>query len=240
MRDLIAQWLPLFFERDDVFEIRGLDVERPGRKVAGFVIARDIEKVAGKIAALARDGSIYFTPQKLTPNVLERSPANHLPEVTTDDAGETRPRLTHDEDVTARRFLLIDVDPHRPKEFKKHSATDAEKKAAGEVADTAKNMLRGLGFPAPLVVDSGNGFHLYFRLTPPLPGGRVSGTTDPMAALLRTLKAVFQGFDAAVDASVFNSSRIMKVPGTMARKGPNTTARPHRPSAVIEVPSDWT
>jgi hypothetical protein len=240
MRDLIAKWLPLFFDTDDVFEVRGLDIERPGRKVAGFVLARDVPKVAGKIAALVtRDGSAYFTPQKVSPAVLERSPANHLPEVTEGDDGETRPRLTHDEDVTARRFLIVDVDPVRPAAFKKHSATDAERHAAREVVTAVAACLRGEGWPAPLVVDSGNGVHLYYRLPGAQVGGKADSATDPVAMLLRVLAGKFDTAEATIDPSVYNASRIMKIPGTPARKGPNTAERPHRTSAVIEVPSDW-
>lgn len=240
MRADIAKWLPLFFEPDDVFEVRALDVDRPKQNYGGFVRGRDIDFVTSKIISLAdRGGSIYFTPQKLNPNVLERSPAGHLPRITKDDDGNAYPRLAHDEDVTARRFLLIDVDPTRPPAFKKHSATDEEKLAALDVATATNEGLQAGGWPAPLWVDSGNGYHLYYRLPDAQVGGHVKSETDPVATLLRVLKAKFDTPAAEIDASVFNAARVMKVPGTLARKGPNTTDRPHRTSAVIEVPSDW-
>lgn len=238
MNNLIAKWLPLFFGSDDVFEVRGLDVERPGRKEAGFVLASRIPAMAGAIAALAdRAGGVYFTPQKLNPEVLNRS-RHHFAEVVR-DRDQVRPKLTGDEDVTARRFLIIDIDPVRPKEFKKCCATDDEKRAAKAVADQVRQCLLGNGWPLPLVIDSGNGYHLYYRLPEPLTGGRIDSTTDPIACLLRVLKAKFDTPAAEIDSTVFNPSRVMKVPGTPSKKGPDTKDRPHRTSAVIEVPNDW-
>ncbi|QJW94730.1 hypothetical protein [Frigoriglobus tundricola] len=239
MKDLIAKWLPLFFDADDVFEVRGLDVERPGRKMAGFVLSSRIAALASKIAAIAEKASgTYFTPHRLAADVKTR-PLHHLTEVvrTGDDV---RPKLTADKDVTGRRYLIIDVDPVRPAEHKKDSATDAEKAAALDVTDRVRRYLAGQGWPAPLVVDSGNGYHLYYRLADPLPGGEVPDAgADPFAGLLRALKAKFDTANAEVDPAVFNASRIMKIPGTPARKGTHTTDRPHRTSRVLEIPHDW-
>lgn len=239
MNALIAQWLPLFFDADDVFEVRGLDVERPGRKEAGFVSVARIGAMAGAIATIAeRAGGVYFTPNKLNPTVLNRS-KHHLAEVVR-NGDVIRPKLTTDDDVTARRFLIIDVDPVRAAGFKGQSATDAEKLAAEKVMKDVRDHLYFLSWPDPLLVDSGNGYHLYYRLRYPLPGGRVAdSTTDPLAGLLRCLKARFDTPGAEIDPSVFNASRIMKVPGTPARKGTHSAERPHRVSAVLEVPSDW-
>lgn len=239
MKVTLAEWLSLFLEPDDVFEVRGLDVDRPGRKEAGFVRADRIPAMAGSIAALAvRAGGVYFTPNKLNPDVLKRS-SHHLSEVVR-DGDQVRPKLTGDEDVTARRYLIIDVDPVRPRAFKKHSATDAEKAQAFAVMKAVRNDLKRLGWSAPLVVDSGNGYHAYYRLCEPLPGGAVADSiADPLAQLLRTLKARFDTPGAEIDPTVFNASRVMKVPGTPSRKGPNTPERPHRTSSVLEVPSDW-
>ncbi len=236
----IAESLPLFFAPDDVLEVRILDAGRPGRKVAGYMLARNIPTMAPRIAEAGADaGGVYFTPQRLDPVVLNRC-RHALVEVTRDrDAEETRPRLTRDADVLERRYLLIDIDPVRPATHRKDSATDGEKEAAFEVAKSVRDCLCKYGIPAPIVVDSGNGYHLYFRLVNPLPGGEADATTDPFAVLLRTLKGTFDTPAAAIDGTVFNASRIMKVPGTVARKGTPTPERPHRQSKLLEVPSDW-
>jgi hypothetical protein len=239
MNTLIAQWLPLFFDPDDVFEVRGLDVERPGRKVAGFITAKRIPAMAGTIAALAeKAGGVYFTPQRLYSQMLNRS-AHHLSEVTR-RGDEIQPKPTNDEDVIFRRYLIIDVDPIRPREFKKLSATDAEKSSAADLAANVRSYLGAKGWPAPLVVDSGNGYHLYYRFEHPLSGGNIADSlTDPMAQLLRALKAKFDTPQAGIDPVTFNPSRIMKIPGTPSRKGDATLERPHRTSSVLEVPNGW-
>jgi hypothetical protein len=235
VKDLIAEGLSLFFRPDDVLEVRALDVGRPGRKVAGFMEARRVGEMAGEIARVGQKASgVYFTPHRVDPSVLKRC-KHALVEVSKKD-GEARPKLTGDTDVTARRYLLIGVDPTRPA---KVSATDAEKSAAAAVADAVRSYLAGHRWRAPLVVDSGNGFHLYYRLPELLPGGPADSQTDPAAVLLRVLKARFDTEAASIDGTVFNPSRIMKVPGTVARKGEPTPDRPHRPCTVLEVPGDW-
>lgn len=237
----IADALALFLSPDDVVEIRAFDVKRPGRVVAGFVRADRVRAQSGMIAHIADHaaGGCYFTPQQLAPAVFDRT-KNMIVE-TKKRKGETFPRLTHDEDVTARRFLLVDVDPVRADGFDKESATNGEKEAALDVANAVRADLAEHGWADPLVVDSGNGYHLYYRLPEPLPGGDVADPLrDPLALALHALDAQF-GTDAArLDLRVFNASRIMKVPGTAARKGTHTADRPHRMSSVLSVPNGWT
>lgn len=231
----VADWLPLFFAPDDVLEVRFLGVERPGRTHAGWIRADQIAAVAGSIAALARisDGT-YFTPQRLDPAVMGRGKPGHFGTVHRDGA-KCRPELTADADVVARRFLIVDVDPVRPAGV---CATDAEKEAARDVAASVRSYL-SWAMTDPVVVDSGNGFHLYYRFDPPMVGGPVDSTTDPLARLLAVLARRCDTPAAKVDTRVYNAARIVKVPGTWAKKGPNTPARPHRQSAVLEVPHDW-
>lgn len=237
----IADALALFLSPDDVVEIRAFDVQKRGRVLAGFVRACKLRDRARDIARIADEaaGGCYFTPQQLAPAVFDRT-KNMIVE-TKKRKGEAFPRLTHDEDVTARRFLLVDVDPVRAAGFDKSSATDAEKEAAFAVSQAVRGYLAGKGWGDPLAVDSGNGYHLYYRLAEPLPGGDVADPLrDPLALVLHALAARFDTDGARIDLRVFNSSRIMKVPGTPARKGTHTTDRPHRMSSVLSVPNGWT
>jgi hypothetical protein len=235
----IADALALFLAPDDVVEIRAFDVKRPGRVVAGFVRADRVRAQSGMIAHIADHaaGGCYFTPQQLAPAVFDRT-KNMIVE-TKKRKGETFPRLTHDEDVTARRFLLVDVDPVRADGFKDDSTTDDEKEAGWEVAEAVREYLAGRDWSEPLVVDSGNGYHLYYRLPEPVCGGSTDGATDPIALTLKCLSSLIGSTRAKVDTAVFNSSRIMKVPGTWARKGAHTSTRPHRLSRVLNVPEGW-
>lgn len=57
-----------------------------------------------------------------------------------------------------------------------------------------------------------------------------------MKGCLEALAARFDDALVKVDRTVYNASRILKVYGTVARKGANTIERPHRLARIIEVP----
>ena len=77
---------------------------------------------------------------------------------------------------------------------------------------------------------SGNGYHLYYELNK-MPNDEK--TKRLAEGILHELANKFNNNIVAVDTCVFNASRISKVPGTIARKGPNTTERPHRMAVVL-------
>lgn len=164
---------------------------------------------------------VYATFNPLQPELLAR--VNTRLKVTYVE-GET----AADKNVTGRRWLVIDVDPKR---IAKISSSDAEKERARFLIDGVREDLGARGWPPPIVVDSGNGFHLWYPVELPADdGGRVE----------RALKALARMHDtpeASLDTSVFNPSRIMKIPGTWARKGDSTADRPHRMARVLEVPA---
>ena len=76
-----------------------------------------------------------------------------------------RGRSTRDQDIFRRRWLPIDIDPHRAAGI---MASTEEKASAEEAANFIKNYLKNQGFPDPAYVDSGNGFHLLYRIVLPL------------------------------------------------------------------------
>src|SRR5262249_38810007 len=88
-----------------------------------------------------------------------------------------------DADVTGRRCLLVDVDPKRPSGV---SATDDEKGLALELARDVRHYLTGRGWPAPILADSGNGYHLQYKIDLPADDG---GTVE------RCLKVLAAEFD---------------------------------------------
>lgn len=230
--DAIAAALPLFFRPGDTFEVRFLNVGEPGRVHAGWLTVADLPAAARSIARLAaRAEGTYFTPNPVRrPAWAADVPPDAFPMVS---AGRGKPAAT-DADVSERRWLIVDIDPVRPSGV---CATDDEKAAAWTVAENVRAGLAAAGRRPVAVADSGNGFHLYYRLTPPLPGGTAPGD-DPLARTLKMLAHRFDTAAAQVDATVFNASRIMKVPGTWAKKGANTPARPHRPSRILEAAPD--
>jgi hypothetical protein len=233
---MLTDALSLFIRPDEPVELRFLGVERPGRVHAGWMTLADAPAVASKVAAMAdRSEGVYFTPQRLRPEVLSRSPRGHFGNVVRVKGGETKPRLTHDDDVSERRYLLIDIDPKRPPNV---CATNAEKAAAEDLCVRVQAQLC-VTFRQPLIVDSGNGFHLYYRLPTPLTVAGPKVANDSLAVLLRLLAERYDTPQAAIDCRVHNPARIMKLAGSWSRKGPNTPERPHRQSRILEVPSDW-
>src|SRR5262249_19045384 len=133
---------------------------------------------------------------------------------------------TSDSNILRRRWLLIDVDPSRPAGV---SSSDEEKKRAEHKAEEIRTYLRSLEWPEPLMADSGNGYHLLYRVDLP--------NDDPCKALItQCLDALATRFDddfVKVDRSVFNASRIVKAYGSKAAKGDNTKERPHRLSRLL-------
>ena len=82
----------------------------------------------------------------------------------------------------------------------------------------------------PIAADSGNGFHLMYRIDLP---ANDSGIVE---RCLKELDRRFTDDESTVDTTVFNAARIWKLPGTFARKGDDTKERPHRRAEVICLP----
>src|SRR5262249_47639952 len=141
-----------------------------------------------------------------------------------DWAGEGE--LAKDKDVRRRRWLLVDADPVRDPLV---SATDEEKARARDTVLAARDFLRGRGWPDPVLADSGNSYHLLYRAALPAADGGL------VERVLAALAGRFDTDRVKVDRKVFNPARICKLPGTWARKGDHTPARPHRRAQLLEV-----
>jgi len=225
----ITDWLRLFVSPGQIVELRALNVKRSYGKpatVSGFydsdhlhVAAKDALKLTNKGMDGKPAPGVYFVFNPINPDLLARR-ANRC-EIA--DAGS----LTHDQDITSRRWILIDVDPVRASAI---SASDEEKACAEDVCLAVYQHLREAGWPKPLIVDSGNGWHLYYRVELPVDDGEL------VKSVLYYLADKFDTPRAKVDTSVFNPARISKLPGTKGRKGDDIAGRPHRWSKVFNVP----
>lgn len=134
-------------------------------------------------------------------------------------------------DVLSRRWILIDVDTQRSN--KDSNATEAEKLAASKIVDALLDYLVGAkSWPHPLIVDSGNGWHLLFRID--LDNSKLS--QQLVRDVLKTLADKFDTADVHVDKAVHNAARISKLPGSWARKGEHSDERPHRLSRIVWAP----
>lgn len=138
-----------------------------------------------------------------------------------------RKGAARDADITRRRMLLVDADPVRASNT---SATDDEKQAAWELSGQVFFWLQERGWLPVLLNDSGNGFHLLYRIDLP-------NDDDAKSLVSRVLENIHKRFSndrAGVDVTVSNASRVVKVPGTVARKGPETPERRHRWARILQ------
>ena len=219
----IRQALDLLAVPGGMVEIRALDVPVKHGKpiiVAGYY--SDLAAAAEAAAELdsRKPAGVYIVLNEINPSLLARSP-NQLTD---------RPKATtSDGDIIRRRWLPIDFDPKRPAGI---SATEDEHCAAEDVARQCASCLDSLGWPAPILADSGNGAHLLYRLD--LPNDEASTAT--VKGVLAAVAAKFGGHDVDVDQTVFNAARIWKLYGTTARKGHDMPDRPHRTAQLIDAP----
>ena len=203
-----------------VYELRALKVPSKGgvsRTYAGFF--SDSVVMAKAAAALSDAGAsgVYFTPNPVCVEMLERSPNKLMM--------AKKGLLTTDRDIDVVRWLLVDVDPTRPSNM---SSSESEKLAAKALAHKIKLFLGKRGWPEPLIGDSGNGYHLMYRIE------GVDSVT--VSKILDAFAFIFNDDVVQVDQSVYNPSRIWKLYGTVARKGENVESRPWRMSGLKHFP----
>lgn len=217
----VVTWLRLFIGPGQVTELRALDVSDNGRWAqthAGYFDADHLEPMAKAALSLHRTAvGVYFVPNPINPALLARC------------ANKVRPQnkdrlLTTDKDIVRRHWMLVDCDPVRPDGI---SATDAEKAAAWDVAGQVKEYLWALDYHEPVIADSGNGYHLLYRIDLPVDDGGLVKIT------LNKLADDFDNDRVLIDRKVFNPARIVKLYGTTSRKGDDTPDRPHRESKVL-------
>ncbi len=139
-------------------------------------------------------------------------------------------KTTSDSDILSRRWFAVDFDSVRPSGI---SATEAEHEAALDRMQQCKDWLRTQGWPDPVLADSGNGGHLLYRLDIP----NDAASTNLVKFCLQALGLLFSDGQVIVDLGTYNASRIWKVYGTLAAKGDDIHARPHRVAKLLEVPS---
>jgi nucleotide-binding universal stress UspA family protein len=228
--DQVVAWLGLLIAPDQVTELRALNVPqgwgRP-QTMVGYFDAQHLRDMAEAALELdqwvGEDGNsakgIYFTLNPVDPSLIARR-SNRV-----DVAGGIT--ATKDEHIARRRWLLIDADAQRPSG---RSASDTEKQASLDMVKGLRLWLRELGWPEALLADSGNGYHLLYRIDLPADDGGL------VERVLTTLAARFNNVQVHVDETVFNPARICKFYGTMARKGDDHPNWPHRRSAILEVP----
>ena len=214
--DGILKDLLLLHDPGDIVEIRSID---PKPTISGYFRA-DSPNIPGQIARYP-GRTFYQTINCVNPGCYSRGQHEAL----TANPKET----TSDKDIIGYNWILIDADPVRPSGV---SATDSEKENAHTVAREVFNQLRKLGFCEPIVADSGNGYHLLYKIKAEL------SSKDTISDFLKVLDMWFSSDTVLIDTAVFNPARITKLYGTIARKGANTQDRPYRFSRILHVPAE--
>lgn len=220
----IRRALKLFFEPNDVVELRALG-KRKGHVESGYF--RDLDKLADTALSLNRAESIkgvYVVMNRVNDALYSRTPDSLYPY----DVPHT---TTNDKDIVRRRWLLLDFDPERPSEV---SSSEEEHDAAIERARKTRETLTDLGWPEPILGDSGNGAHLVYRID--LPNDERSRCL--VEDCLKSIDELLGDDKVKVDLKNGNASRIWKLYGTIARKGANTPERPWRQSSILEAPTE--
>lgn len=160
----ITHALRLWFQAGDVFEVRVLDAVsadyRREHIESGYFDYEHISAVPEALKRLLSFRGVYVTVNPVNPDLLARAVNRLRP------AG--RNPTTADTDIVRRRWLLIDCDPKRSSGV---SSTKAEHESALAKAREIRDGLSSLGWPDPIMTDSGNGAQLMYRIDLPADDG---------------------------------------------------------------------
>jgi hypothetical protein len=212
----IERSITILLSHGGVIECRIPKTERQGT-VSGYFD----DPAALKQAVLACNGvaGIYTTLNPCKQELLARC-ANRLKAYSKE--------TTKDHEILARHLLLLDFDPVRSSGI---SASDEEHVLALTRAREVRQILTEEGWPPGILTDSGNGGHVVYGLDLP----NDDAATKLIENVLKGLALRFDDDRVKLDQTVFNASRIVKLWGTVARKGDHVPERPHRLSRILEM-----
>lgn len=213
--------LSVLFRQSPVLEMRIPKANKYGQTYSGYfdneaLMIDCVKKYDGKVPG------IYVSLNPINPALLAR---------TKNRVEENIKLTTNDDDILRRVWILGDIDPIRPAGI---SSTNEEHEAAISKAFYIKEYLNKKGWANPIIADSGNGASLLYRIDLP----NSSESTELLKNCLKSFDFIFTDEKIEIDTSVFNAARIVKLYGTVAKKGDNTPERPHRESKILELPEE--
>lgn len=215
----IRQWYDTFKSGEELVEVRIVD-NAYKRTYSGYFT--DVNTLLNEIRKYD-NCNIYFTLNAINPACYDREQHDRI---------VAKPKsTTSDNDIVGRDWILIDIDTKKPSDT---NSTDEEKEMAKEVVNNVFKFLRDEGFEKPVVCDSGNGFHLLYKIAMK----NSNENTTICKEFLQVLDMLFSNPNVEIDCSTFNSSRICKLYGTFSRKGSNTKKRPQRESKILRIPDE--
>lgn len=234
---IIRQTLEIFKGTDEnglpiknkIIEIRIHSAKNKNENYSGYYTLETIDKLLLDIQ-VHTDKNIYFVLNDINPSCYAKQQKDCLMK---------NVESTKDNEIVSRDWLFIDFDCKRPSQI---SSTDDEKKLAWNKLFEVASYLSSMGFHKPIIADSGNGWHLYYRI---LLSNEINKEVDKAAEntafmkdFLNALSGKFSDENVDIDTKVFNAGRITKLFGTTAVKGANTENRPHRLSYLYRIPKD--
>lgn len=215
----IRQWYDTFKSGEELVEVRIVD-NAYKRTYSGYFT--DINTLLNEIRKYD-NCNIYFTLNAINPACYDREQHDRI---------VTKPKsTTSDNDIVGRDWILIDIDTKKPSDT---NSTDEEKEMAKEVVNNVFKFLRDEGFEKPVVCDSGNGFHLLYKIAMK----NSNENTTICKEFLQVLDMLFSNPNVEIDCTTHNASRICKLYGTFSRKGSNTKKRPQRESKILRIPDE--
>jgi hypothetical protein len=213
-------WQILALSNDSVLELRALWPKGiPSKKgaVVNHIYARDSQTLDNCRGA--------FEQKALQLNTSGYNVYTVMNPIHTQFSGEG---AAGDSDIQYHDLLLIDIDRTGDTSF---PATQEDLDAANDLANQVLDFMTANGCGGPIKVMSGNGYHLYFTLD------GIDNKKEDTALIQRLLKNLAAQFDneyVSIDTTVYNPSRITKVPGTIMRKGMASEVRPYRCAVVCD------
>lgn len=215
----IRQWYDTFKSGEELVEVRIVD-NAYKRTYSGYFT--DVNTLLNEIRKYD-NCNIYFTLNAINPACYDREQHDRI---------VTKPKsTTSDNDIVGRDWILIDIDTKKPSDT---NSTDEEKEMAKEVVNNVFKFLRDEGFEKPVVCDSGNGFHLLYKIAMK----NSNENTTICKEFLQVLDMLFSNPNVEIDYTTHNASRVCKLYGTFSRKGSNTKKRPQRESKILRIPDE--
>lgn len=215
----IRQWYDTFKSGEELVEVRIVD-NAYKRTYSGYFT--DVNTLLNEIRKYD-NCNIYFTLNAINPACYDREQHDRI---------VTKPKsTTSDNDIVGRDWILIDIDTKKPSDT---NSTDEEKEMAKEVVNNVFKFLRDEGFEKPVVCDSGNGFHLLYKIAMK----NNNENTTICKEFLQVLDMLFSNPNVEIDCTTHNASRVCKLYGTFSRKGSNTKKRPQRESKILRIPDE--
>ena len=201
-----------------VSEVR---VIQTGKGILGIGFFDDEEAFVRECVRTNAGGNVYVGIQPRPMRLLHKAP------------NVIRPLRTGAgfKDIEVVSATVIDIDPVRPKDT---ASTEDELQLAVNAADKAADWCESKGFARPLRMMSGNGAQLWFAF-PAIT--LTEENRDLIQANLKAFEAEIRGqvetAGVKVD-SIHDLPRIIKVIGSVSRKGEATEERPHRVSRPLD------